>query len=607
MSTWIVETTGEAWKRAGLEDATEADTVAYCTELYRDLLGGHRIVTNRSLWRNFPMIRCKTWVKDNVVLMGDAAHTAHFSIGSGTKLAMEDAIALFHEFEKTDDVTAALAAYDANRRDEVARLQHAADVSLSWFEHVERYWDMHPTQFVFSLMSRSKAITYDNLRLRDERFIADVDVWHSREVADQYGLKEPRNKPAPPMFAPFRLRDMELENRVVVSPMCQYCAEDGMPTEWHHVHLATRAMGGAGLVFTEMACIAPDARITPGCAGIWSDEQAAAWTRTVEFVHAQSPARICMQIGHAGRKGATRLAWEGIDQPLPSGGWPLIAASPIPYLTHSQVPREMTRGDMDRVKAEFVAAVRRADACGFDMVELHGAHGYLLAGFLSPITNKRRDDYGGSLGNRLRYPLEVFDACRAIWPKSKPMSIRISAHDWIPGGTTGDDALLIAKAFKAHGCDLISVSTGQTDPAEKPLYGRMFQTPFSEQIRLEAGVPTIVAGNIFTWDQVNTIVASGRSDLVALARAHLYNPYFTQQAAAYYGYQPMKWPNQYMSAKFAAFRQFERDRADIAELRAMARPGGAGRAAASFGQTQEWELKGAVVGAAAASLPRREE
>jgi anthraniloyl-CoA monooxygenase len=607
MSTWIVETTGETWQRAGLEDASEADTVAYCTELYRDFLDNHQIVTNRSLWRNFPMIRCKSWVRDNLVLMGDAAHTAHFSIGSGTKLAMEDAIALYHEFERTDDVKAALASYDKNRRDEVERLQHAADVSLAWFEHVERYWDMDPTQFVFSLMSRSKAITYDNLRLRDERFVADVDAWYSRKAADEYGVKELRNKPAPPMFAPFRLRDMWLENRVVVSPMCQYCAEDGMPTEWHHIHLGTRAMGGAGLVFTEMACIAPDARITPGCAGIWSDAQEAAWRRTVEYVHDFSPAKICMQIGHAGRKGATKLAWEGIDQPLPSGGWPLIAPSPIPYLKHSQVPREMTRADMDRIKAEFVAAVKRAEACGFDMVELHGAHGYLLAGFLSPITNKRRDEYGGSLANRLRYPLEVFDACRAAWPESKPMSIRISAEDWIPGGTTGDDALEIARAFKAHGCDLINVSTGQTDPAEKPIYGRMFQTPFSEQIRLEAGIATIVAGNIFTWDQVNTIVASGRSDLVALARTHLYNPYFTQQAAAYYGYQPMKWPNQYMSAKFAAFRQFERERADVAELRALARPGGPGRDAAQFGRTNEWEMKGAAVGAAAASAPKREE
>ena len=604
MATWIVETTEAAWRSAGLDDASEEDTVAFTRDLYADLLDGGEIVTNRSLWRSFPTIRCRSFVHENMVIMGDAAHTAHFSIGSGTKLAMEDAIALYEEFRAHDGVGPALAAYDANRHEEVGRLQHAAEVSLSWFEHVERYWHMEPMQFAFSLMSRSKAITYDNLRVRDAGFVADMERWFSNDAADRFAAPALRDKPLPPMFAPFPLRDLRLDNRVVVSPMCQYCAADGMPTEWHYVHLASRAVGGAALLFTEMACIAPDARITPGCAGIWSDDQEAAWRRLVEFVRGHSRAKLCMQIGHAGRKGATRLAWEGIDQPLEEGAWEIVSASPLPYLPHSQVPREMSRADMDRTTGQFVAAVRRAAACGFDMVELHAAHGYLLASFLSPVTNRRSDAYGGTLENRLRYPLEVFDACRAAWPDGKPMSVRISAHDWMPGGNTPDDAVALARAFKAHGCDLVNVSSGQTASEEDPVYGRMFQTPFSEQVRIEAAVPTIVAGNIFTWDQVNTIVGAGRSDLVALARTHLYNPYFTQQAAAYYGCEEaVAWPDQYASAKFAALRQYERERETMAELREAARPDAHRARTPSLpsSKSAEWELKGARVGAAAAS------
>ena len=604
MATWIMETTDETWHKSGLDDATEADTVAFTKELYPDLLAGCDVVTNKSEWRNFPVIRCGSFVHDNMVIMGDAAHTAHFSIGSGTKLAMEDAIALFEEFKANDSVPAALAGYDAHRHDEVGRLQHAAGVSLSWFEHVDRYWDMAPQQFAFSLMSRSKAITYDNLRIRDANFVAETDRWFSTQAADAFAAPALREQPVPPMFAPFQLRDMRLENRVVVSPMCQYCADDGVPTEWHYVHLASRAIGGAALVFTEMACIAPDARITPGCAGLWSDEQEAAWKRVVDFVRGHSNAKICVQIGHAGRKGATKRAWEGIDQPLDEGAWELIAPSPLPYLPHSQIPREMTRADMDRVKAEFVATVERAARCNFDMLELHGAHGYLLGGFLSPVTNKRDDEYGGSMENMLRFPLEVFDACRAAWPQQKPMSIRLSAHDWMPDGNAAEEAVALAKAFKAHGCDLINVSTGQTASEEEPVYGRMFQTPFSEQVRIEADVPTIVAGNIFTWDQVNTIIAAGRSDLVALARTHLYNPYFTQQAAAYYGCEDaVEWPDQYASAKFAALREFERERESVAELREAARPDAHKERTPAFAgsKSAEWELKGARVGAAAAS------
>jgi anthraniloyl-CoA monooxygenase len=606
MSTMIVETTEDAWLKAGMENAREEDTVAYVTELYKDLLDGHPIITNRSMWRNFPMIRCETWIKDNVVIMGDCAHTAHYSIGSGTKLAMEDAIALFECCQAESDARAALKLYDENRRDEVERTQHAADVSLSWFENVRRYWDMDPIQFNFSLMSRSKAITYDNLRLRDRDFVQAVDKSFSAEAADRYDAPHLKETPVPPMFAPMQLRDMRLSNRVVVSPMCQYCAIDGNPDDWHFSHYTSRAMGGAGLVFTEMTCVSPDARITPGCAGIWSDQQEAQWKRIVDFAHDRTDARMAIQIGHAGRKGATKLAWEGIDEPLEEGAWEIIAASPLPYLPNSIVPREMTRDDMDRVKADFVAAFERAARAGFDMAELHCAHGYVLATFLSPFTNQRSDEYGGSIENRLRYPLEVFDACRAVWPEERPMSVRISATDWVEGGTTTEDAVEFARAFKAHGCDLINVSTGQTDSSEKPIYGRMFQAPFSEQIRIEADIPTLVAGNIFDWDQVNTIVGAGRSDLVALARTHLYNPYFTQQAAAYYGVEDIVWPDQYMSAKFAAFRQYERTRLQIEELREQAKPNTQEGRTGSFvlNKASEWEMKGAAVGAAAGS--RRE-
>ena len=516
---------------------------------------------------------------------------------------MEDAIALFECCQAVPDARAALNMYDKNRRDEVERIQHAAEVSLSWFEHVERYWDMDPIQFNFSLMSRSKAITYDNLRLRDREFVEAIDKSFSADAAKKYDAPQLLENPVPPMFAPLQLREMRLSNRVVVSPMCQYCATDGNPDDWHFSHYTSRAMGGAGLVFTEMTCVSPDARITPGCVGIWTDEQEAEWKRIVDFAHQRTDAKMAMQIGHAGRKGATKLAWEGIDQPLDKGAWEIIAASPLPYLPNSVVPREMARDDMDRVKADFVSAFQRAARAGFDMAELHCAHGYVLATFLSPFTNKRTDEYGGSIDNRMRFPLEVFDACRAAWPKERPMSVRISATDWVEGGTTADDAVEFAKAFKAHGCDLINVSTGQTDATEKPVYGRMFQAPFSEQIRIEADIPTLVAGNIFDWDQVNTIVGAGRSDLVALARTHLYNPYFTQQAAAYYGVEDIVWPDQYMSAKFAAFRQYERSRSQMEELREQAKPNSQdGHTGSSvLKKVSEWEMKGAAVGAAAGS------
>jgi len=573
-STWIVETTEETWRRAGLDQADEAATVAYCERLFAAELDGHPLLTNRSIWRTFPTIRCERWVDGNVVLMGDAAHTAHFSIGSGTKLAMEDAIALYRAVTSAPDVATALRGYEAARHDEVARLQAAAQTSLEWFENTPRYGGFAPLQFAMSLLSRSKRITYDNLRLRDPDFIAALDRWFATTAARQSGRAVPGATAAPPMFQPLRLRDLVIENRVVVSPMCQYSAEDGLPNDWHLVHLGARAIGGAGLIVTEMTDVAPEARITPGCTGLWSQAHAAAWKRIVDFVHANSAAKICVQLAHAGRKGATCLPWNGgYDQPLPEGGWPILAASAIPYFPHSAVPRAMTRPDMDRVRDDFVAATRLAIAAGFDMIELHMAHGYLLSSFISPLTNRRDDAYGGDIANRMRFPLEVFDAVRAAWPGDRPISVRISATDWVAdGGLTPDDSVEVAKLLKAHGCDLVDVSAGQTVPEAKPVYGRMFQTPFADQIRQEVGIATMAVGNITSADQVNTIVAAGRADLVALARPHLADPHFTLHAAARYGYRPQPWPRQYAPGRDQAYALAERDNAEAAELRAAAAP-----------------------------------
>ena len=554
--TLVVETTEAAFRKSGLGIEDERATAAYVERLFAEELAGAKVLTNRSHWRNFPTISCAAWHHDNIVLLGDAAHTAHFTIGSGTKLALEDAIALHAALlAHADHPRAALPAYEAARREEAERIQHSANVSLVFFENLRRFWHMDPVQFNFALMSRSKQITYENLRLRDPGFIAEVDRWWAGEVArTEGGALEPGSAALPPMFAPFSLRGMRLANRVVVSPMCQYCAVQGTPNDWHLVHYGARALGGAGLVYTEMTCVSPEARITPGCAGMYAPEHAQWWTRIVEFVHRESAARICLQLGHAGRKGSTQLMWEDMDHPLARDNWPLLAASPLPYLADSQRPREMSRADMDAVRDQFVAAARMAAGCGFDMLEIHMAHGYLLAGFISPITNQRSDAYGGALANRLRFPLEVFDAVRAVWPADRPMAVRISATDWIPGGLSGEDAVEIARAFKARGCDLIDVSTGQTDPASRPVYGRMYQTVFSEQIRNEAGIATIAVGAITSADQVNTIIASGRADLCALARPHLADPSFTLRAAAEYaalGYavEGVSWPKQYLPAK----------------------------------------------------------
>jgi anthraniloyl-CoA monooxygenase len=570
-STWIFETDPETFKRAGLEGLGEQESAERMESIFGKFLEGHRLLINRSMWRNFPMIRNKRWVKDNMVLLGDAKATAHFSIGSGTKLAMEDAIALYESMARAPTVEAALNDYEQGRREETEKIQHSADVSLVWFEHVDRFWDFDPVQFAFGVMTRAKAITYDNLTLRAPEFVKEVDKAFAEQVRTN-GFDVDVAKPAAPMFQPFKLREMMLANRTVVSPMCMYSATEGVPGDFHLVHYGSRAIGGAGLVFTEMVCVGRDARITPGCAGLWNDEQQAAWARIVDFAHANSAAKICLQLGHAGRKGATKLMWDGMDRPLAEGAWDVLSASPLPYYPDSQVPREMDRVAMDAVKVEFVASTLRGDACGFDMLELHCAHGYLLASFISPLTNRRTDEYGGSIENRLRFPLEVFAAMRAAWPAHKPMSVRISATDWAEGGIVGDDAVVIARAFAEHGVDLVDISTGQTVRDAQPIYGRMFQTPFSEQVRNEARVATMCVGNITSADQINTILAAGRADLVALGRPHLIDPSFTIKAAAWYGAKDAYCPPQYMPGKDQIFRNSVRERQDFDDLKIKAKP-----------------------------------
>lgn len=570
-STWIFETDPKTFERAGLTGLNETQSAARMSGIFGWFLDGHQLLTNRSMWRNFPMIRSKRWVKGNMVLLGDAKASAHFSIGSGTKLAMEDAIALAEAMQNASSIEAGLEVYEHGRREEVEKTQHAADVSLVWFEHVDRFWEFDPVQFAFGVMTRSKAITYDNLKLRAPDFVAEVEKSFAKQVREG-GFDVDTNKPMVPLFQPFRLREMEIANRAVVSPMCMYSAKEGVPTDFHLVHYGSRAIGGAGLIFTEMTCISRDARITPGCAGLWNDEQEASWRRIVDFVHANSATKICLQLGHAGRKGATKLMWDGMDRPLDEGGWDVFSASPLPYFPDSQVPRELDRAGMNAVRDAFVAAAERGERCGFDMLELHCAHGYLLASFVSPLTNARTDEYGGSLANRLRFPLEVFEALRAVWPSHKPMSVRISATDWADGGIDGDDAVAIARAFAEAGVDLVDVSTGQTVRDAQPIYGRMFQTPFSEQVRNEARVATMCVGNITTADQANTILAAGRADLVALGRPHLVDPFFTMKAAAWYGADGVFCPPQYLPGKEQIFRNSERDRQDLEELRIKAKP-----------------------------------
>ncbi|MEU9203691.1 bifunctional salicylyl-CoA 5-hydroxylase/oxidoreductase [Streptomyces sp. NPDC048332] len=536
-STVIVEMREEVWRAAGFDTCDPAESTRQCAKIFADALGHRPLRSHRSSWLTFRTVVNAHWSHGNTVLIGDAAHTAHFSIGSGTKLAVEDALALAACIEEQPDLPAALAAYESERRPVVESTQRAAAASLRWFEELGGYVDQPPRQFAFNLLTRSRRVTHDNLRLRDASFTAAVE--------DEFGCAPG----TPPMFTPLRLRGLELRNRVVVSPMDMYSATDGVPGDFHLVHLGARALGGAGLVMTEMVCVSPEGRITPGCTGLYTDEQAAAWSRVTGFVHTASPGTaIGIQLGHSGRKGSTKLMWEGIDQPLDDGNWPLAAASALPYAPGvNQTPHALDRAGLDAVREQFASAAARAGASGFDLLELHCAHGYLLSGFLSPLTNHRTDAYGGTLANRLRFPLEVFDAVRERWPDDRPMTVRISATDWAEGGTTGEDAVEIARAFVAHGADAIDVSTGQVVPSERPEYGRSYQTPYADRIRNTLCVPVIAVGAISSWDDVNSLLLAGRADLCALARPHLYDPHWTLHAAAGQGYSGpgAPWPLPY--------------------------------------------------------------
>jgi len=572
-STFIVETPEDTWRAAGLEAMSQEDGIAFCERLFAQYLGGHALMSNAAhlrgsaIWIRFPRVVCRKWVHWNeidgkripVILVGDAAHTAHFSVGSGTKLALEDAIALARALSDPGDLLALLAAYEAERGVEVLKIQNAARNSTEWFENVERYSAFEAEQFAYSLLTRSQRISHENLRLRDRAYVTGMESWYAERSGGD-------PKVVPPMFTPFKLRGVALRNRIVVSPMAQYSCVDGTPDDYYLVHLGSRAHGGAGLVFTEMVCVAPDARISPGCAGLYAPGHVAAWRHIVDYVHTQTPAKIALQLGHAGPKGSTQRGWEASEEPLPDhsieGNWPLIAPSAIAYGPANQVPRAMTRDDMDRVTGDFVRAARGGADAGFDWLELHCAHGYLLSAFICPLTNRRDDEYGGPLENRCRYPLEVFSAMRSVWPADKPMSVRISAHDWAEGGNTGDDAVAIARLFKSAGADLIDVSSGQTTREARPVYGRMYQTPFADRVRNETGIATMAVGAIFEPDHVNSILMAGRADLCALGRPHLADPYWTLHAAAQLGFRDADWPVQYLPGR----DQLERNLARAAQM-----------------------------------------
>ncbi len=567
-ATFIVECGPETWDRFGFEHMSKDEIVETCRRTFEAHLDSHQLMSNAAhlrgsaVWINFPRVLCETWFHENVVLLGDASATAHFSIGSGTRLAFDSAIALADFLHDEPDMQAAFERYQDERRLEVLRLQSAARNSMEWFEDVERYLDLDPVQFNYSLLTRSQRISHENLRLRDGPWLTSAEKWFQEDAG------APEGSPTrAPMFAPFRLRNMELANRIVVSPMAQYKAIEGCPTDWHLVHLGERAKGGAGLVFTEMTCVSPEGRITPGCPGLYAREHEEAWRRVVDFVHQETPAKICCQIGHSGRKGSTNLGWEGTDTPLASGNWELVSPSALPWSADNATPRAITQADMDAITGEFVAATRMADRAGFDMVELHAAHGYLISSFISPVSNVRNDEYGGGLENRMRFPLEVFRAMRAAWPGAKPMSVRISANDWIgQDGVTPEDAVLIAKYFEAAGADIIDVSAGQTSVDAEPRYGRMFQTPFSDRIRNETGIKTMAVGNIYEADHVNSILMAGRADLVCLARPHLADPYWTLRAATEIGDRHADWPLPYLPGRDQAWRLA--DRAQELEIRA---------------------------------------
>ena len=560
-ATVIVECSAETWEALGFEAMSKAETIQTCEHIFAAYLDGNSLISNAdhlrgsAVWINFPRVLCETWHHENVVLLGDASATAHFSIGSGTRLAFDSAIALAEFVDTEPTLQQAFDRYQEERRLDVLRLQSAARNSLEWFEDVERYLDMDPVQFNYSLLTRSQRISHENLRLRDPDWLHSAEAWFQDKAGGAQGAPV-----RAPMFAPFKLRKMELTNRIVVSPMAQYKAKDGCPTDWHLIHYGERAKGGAGLVYTEMTCVSAEGRITPGCTGLYAPEHEAAWRRLTDFVHDETNAKICCQIGHSGRKGSTQLGWEEMDAPLAEGNWDLVSASAIAWSDNNKKPREITREEMQEIRDQFVASAQMADRAGFDMIELHAAHGYLISSFISPLSNQRSDEYGGSLDNRMRYPLEVFRAMRAVWPVDKPMSVRISANDWVKdNGVTPEEAISIAAKFSAEGADIIDVSAGQTSSDAEPVYGRMFQTPFSDQIRNTAKISTMAVGNIFEADHVNSILMAGRADLVCIGRPHLTDPYWTLHAATKIGDRQQDWPLPYLPGRDQEWRLADRD------------------------------------------------
>lgn len=559
-ATFIVECSQETFDAYGFAEMTQQETIAICEEIFKNHLGGHSLMTNAnhirgSAWIRFPRVLCEKWSHENIVLLGDASATAHFSIGSGTKLALESAAALAKHLSAQPDVATAFQKYEDERRLEVLRLQSAARNSMEWFEDVERYLLLDPVQLNYSLLTRSQRISHENLRARDNKWLSSAEKWFQKQAG-----VESNGPVRAPMFSPFQLRGMKLKNRIVVSPMAQYKAVDGCPTDWHFIHYGERAKGGAGLVYVEMTCVSPNGRITPGCPGLYAPEHEVAWRRLTDFVHSETEAKLCCQIGHSGRKGSTRIGWEGMDQPLKNDNWDIVSASALAWSGKNAEPREISRAEMDEVLEQFVMATKMADRAGFDMIELHAAHGYLISSFISPLSNVRSDEYGGSLENRMRYPLEVFNAMRAAWPDQKPMSVRISASDWVgDDGVTAQEAVEIAKMFNKAGVDIIDVSSGQTSTQAKPVYGRMYQTPFSDRIRNEAGLSTMAVGNIYEPDHVNSILMAGRADLVCLARPHLANPYWTLHAGSAIGDRLEKWPQPYEAGRDQAWRLADRE------------------------------------------------
>ena len=581
-STWVLETTPECWEASGFAEMSEEQSARALEKIFEKQLNGHKFITNRSIWRNFPVITCERWRHKNMVMLGDIKATAHWSIGSGTKLAMECAISLSDNVVKANgDINAALTGYEKQRRTPVEITQHNAAVSLRWFEDMPMHWEKEQYEFVFSVMSRAKSLTWDNIKLRDSAFLEKVEDEFYARYKKQTGLNVSAERPTP-MFTPFTLRGMTVPNRVVVAPMAQYCAVGGDVTDWHFRHYTSFATGGAGLVFVEMTCPTPDARITPGCTGLWNDKQEADWKHIVDFIHDATPSKVALQLGHAGRKGSTKTPEADpngeMDNPLNDGNWPIYSASPIPYFKDkSQTPIELTREKMDEICDNFVAAATRGARAGFDMLELHCAHGYLLASFLSPLTNQRTDEYGGDAESRVRYPLEVFEALRGVWPAERPMSVRLSSSDWAEGGMSLGDLEISCRAFKDAGVDVIHASSGQTVPWQKPVYGRMWQTPFAEFIKQKVDIPTIAVGDITLPEQVNMIIAASRADLCALARPHLNNPFFTRQAAGHYGVRQVNshdlgWPVQLQSGEYQLYREAEKANEKALELAIKARP-----------------------------------